>query len=392
MDLGIFILEFIGFLFLLYFFYREQEARFDFFSFLLEFLKRNLSLPDAVDAAADRISPSLLKQQLFNKVYPEVKNGKLLGEALKKTRVTWLLIFTLILGVWSGFGLFFLPFVLGILFPKQEFDFLSKAEKNGFLIEGLVLLQVKRSGGGKSLVSETYSIEYYVGVLIMLFLASTFIAGWIMPTFVNLFEGMEIQLPFITSLFLAAANLSMSPILLFVLFLIFSLLGVSLFTPFLDFILIRISFLGELIRYREFSSLANGLSTALKKGADLDKTLDFAGSLLKNAVIQKRWMEAVKKIKKGKTFSDAIQEAMNPPGFFFWMMSVGEKANLLPEALHEIADYYSEEVSILMHKIKNLGTVIAALCLGAVTAFFVFSVFLPFIRLETYMMNHVGGF
>ncbi len=138
------------------------------------------------------------------------------------------------------------------------------------------------------------------------------------------------------------------------------------------------------IAIARFSRTFASLMTA---GVSVLDALDVTGAALGNKVIEKELQEAAKEVKNGKQLSEPISQSKHFPPIVAQMLMVGEETGQIDTVLVKIADFYEEEVTVLIDGLAAIIEPIMIIFLGAGVGLIAASVMGPIANLSKNIGN-----
>lgn len=139
--------------------------------------------------------------------------------------------------------------------------------------------------------------------------------------------------------------------------------------------LVRIPFLGTIIKKLSLCRFARSLGVGLEAGVPLGECLETSISVTANPWLEKELAELRVTIRSGRPFSDGLRNIEALPSTMREMIAVGEQSGNLPEMLKKTANYFEEDSR---HRIKVITKLLPI--------FF----FLPIALLMAYMIITLG--
>ncbi len=251
------------------------------------------------------------------------------------------------------------------------------------------------SGALKMVASQmesTYNLErkvrgamIYPAVILCVMLAiGILLLVYVVPTLTATFKELNTELPTSTKLVIATSDFlrNDSLVSLAILFAIYILGHVFLRTTFglrrLDFLLLRIPIIGNLIKETNTARTARTLSSLLSAGVPVVRAIAITSDVIQNSYYKDVLFQAEKTIEKGAPISGVFMEWENLyPPFFAEMVAVGEETGKLSEMLSGVAVFYEDEVS---QKTKDMSTIIEPflmVVIGVVVGFFAVAMITP---------------
>ena len=213
--------------------------------------------------------------------------------------------------------------------------------------------------------SQIKSALFYPGVLFSVaILVTIFMLTNVVPTFVNMYEGMGMSddLPTPTAVIMAMSEFVSSWKGVFLLiFLILFVVGFKfLISKNYNIkkkwhqLMLKLPIFGNLINKSILAKVSLVLGNLNQAGVDLIESIDIAKSVTDNVVI----IEALENIKKGVFSGRSLTELFNKetifPATFTQLISVGEQTGSLDEMFGSIAIYYEEEFDVAVSNLASL--------------------------------------
>ncbi len=215
----------------------------------------------------------------------------------------------------------------------------------------------------------------------------------ILPTFVKIFEDSGTELPGITVFVMGLSSgiLRFWYIILGVIFAV--VFGFKAFLKTKDGKMMWDRFLLKLpgikgpISKIATSRFTRTLSTLLSSGLPLLQSLQMAGKVTRNSVVEQGINELTDDIKKGSKLSVLIRKMDVFPPMLISMVSIGEEAGSLEQMLEKTSDYYDEELEAALTKMVNLVEPIMILIMGIIVGIIVVAMMLPMLTLFKAFQN-----
>ena len=213
--------------------------------------------------------------------------------------------------------------------------------------------------------SQIKSALFYPGVLFTVaILVTIFMLTNVVPTFVKMYEGMNMtdDLPTPTAVIMAMSEFVSSWKGVFLLiFLILFVIGFKfLISKNYNIkkkwhqVILKLPIFGNLINKSILAKVSLVLGNLNQAGVDLIESIDIAKSVTDNVVI----IEALENIKKGVFSGRSLTELFNKetifPATFTQLISVGEQTGSLDEMFGSIAIYYEEEFDVAVSNLASL--------------------------------------
>ena len=213
--------------------------------------------------------------------------------------------------------------------------------------------------------SQIKSALFYPGVLFSVaILVTVFMLMNVVPTFVNMYEGMGMadDLPTPTAVIMSMSEFVRSSGGFFLLVFIISFVFGFKFLIKKNYevrknwhrIMMKLPIFGNLIRKSILAKVSLVLGNLNQAGVDLIESIDIAKSVTDNVIV----VEALERIKKGvfsgETLTDLFNKEKIFPPTFSQLISVGEQTGSLDEMFGSVALYYEEEFDVAVANLASL--------------------------------------
>lgn len=155
----------------------------------------------------------------------------------------------------------------------------------------------------------------------------------------------------------------------------------------IDYLMIDMPLMGELIQKASIARVGRTLSTLLTAGVRILEALDIAAGTAGNAAIEKVMLNTKDYISRGKTLAEPLSKSKYIPSMVVQMISVGEQTGNIDQMLSRLADFYESEVEIVADTLTSLIEPILLVVLGGIVAVVVIAMYLPIFNIA----STVGG-
>lgn len=147
-------------------------------------------------------------------------------------------------------------------------------------------------------------------------------------------------------------------------------------------LLLRIPVVKDIVLKVAIARFSRTFASLMGAGVSVLDALDVTGKALGNKVIEKELKEAAIEVKNGKPLSDPISKSKHFPPIVAQMLLVGEETGQIDTVLTKIADFYEEEVSVLIDGLASIIEPIMIVFLGAGVGLIAASVMGPIANLS----------
>lgn len=233
------------------------------------------------------------------------------------------------------------------------------------------------------------ALTYPVVILIMALAIVFFLVTYILPTFVSLFEGMNLTLPLPTKILIGITKGARDIRIILPVMALFGLLSVAvgryIQTPYgkrqYDLLKLNVPVFGLLNKKVAISRFCRTLGTLLSSGVPIMQALEIVGKASGNEIIAMTVTKIRDSIREGESIASPLGSSGMFPPMVTQMVAVGEETGNLDAMLSKISDFYDTEVEYLLASLTSMLEPIMIVGMGGIVGFIVISVFLPLYQL-----------
>ncbi len=152
-------------------------------------------------------------------------------------------------------------------------------------------------------------------------------------------------------------------------------------------LLLRIPVVKVVILKIAVARFSRTFASLMSAGVSVLDALDVTGAALGNKVIEKELKEAANEVRNGKPLSDPISRSEHFPPIVAQMLMVGEETGQIDVVLVKIADFYEEEVAVLIDGLAAIIEPVMIVGLGGAVGLIAASVMGPIANLSKNIGN-----
>lgn len=229
------------------------------------------------------------------------------------------------------------------------------------------------------------SLTYPMFVLFFAVIVVVGLVLYIFPQFMNVFQGMNVELPIFTKILIWLVDTALNPVVM-ILFLIgvtFVWLGTTYYvkTPrgrrVRDTIILELPIIGPINKKTVISRFCRTLGTLIASGVPVVHSLEIVGRAVGNDVVASMLDDVKSGLKAGLRLSQPMMESRLFPPIVSNMVAVGEETGNLAALMEKLADYFDQEVEYSLSSFASVIEPIMILGLGLVIGFILLAVFMP---------------
>jgi type II secretory pathway component PulF len=221
-----------------------------------------------------------------------------------------------------------------------------------------------------------------VGILLVFFFMTV-----MMPKFIEIFNGFNIELPLPTRFLIGLSRMFTSYWWLMGMTVI---AAVILFKRFqssaagsrkLDEWRMKLPVFGRVVQINLFGQFARTLGTLLQNGVPVLTALKITEQVMSNVLIREAIAKTREAVTDGKTLAQPLAQSKLFPQLMVDLVRIGEDTGDVPGALNNLADTYETELQIALRVMSDLIGPVLIIIMAIVVGFLLLSIFLPLFKL-----------
>lgn len=228
---------------------------------------------------------------------------------------------------------------------------------------------------------------YPIVLGVVAIIAITFILTFVMPTFVQMFEENNVDLPISTKMVLGTSKMlgKYGIIIFLILVTAIILLGKYLKSEEgqykLSSINLKIPVIKKLTQKIIVSRFTRTMGIVSSSGMSLVTSIEIVASVVGNKIAENELLKVKEKVLKGEGLGDSIMNIKIFPPMLASMVKIGEEAGSLDSILDKTADFYDDE---LEREIKTATALIEPsmiVLMGIIIGFLLISILTPMFKM-----------
>lgn len=233
---------------------------------------------------------------------------------------------------------------------------------------------------------------YPIVLGVVAIIAITFILTFVMPTFVQMFEENNVELPMSTKMVLGTSKMlgKYGIIIFLILVTAIILLGKYLKSEEgqykLSSINLKIPVIKKLTQKIIVSRFTRTMGIVSSSGMSLVTSIEIVASVVGNKIAEKELLKVKEKVLKGEGLGDSIMNIKIFPPMLASMVKIGEEAGSLDSILDKTADFYDDELEREIKTATALIEPIMIVLMGIIIGFLLISILTPMFT----MYNSIG--
>lgn len=214
-----------------------------------------------------------------------------------------------------------------------------------------------------------------VGVVIIIFFMT-----FMLPKFMQIFEGLKIELPWATQMLMSMSKVFSTYWWLMLAVVI--TIGV-IFNRFkataegkrkIDGWKLSAPVLGKVVRLNLFGQFARTLATLLVNGVPVLTALKITEEIVPNIIVKEAIAKTREQVTDGKTIAQPLGQSRLFPQLMIDLIKIGEETGDVPGALQNIAETYENELVLQLRVLTNLIEPVMIIIMAVGVGFLLFSI------------------
>lgn len=281
----------------------------------------------------------------------------------------------------------------GEVFPTMLVNMVEAGETSGSIDNSLerMAVQFEKSSKLKGLMKK--SMIYPVILLAVTFVILVVVLTYVIPKYMEMFEGYDFQMPALTQGIINMSNFVLDHAILLIVALILLVAFLIQWKKtqagkmFFGKLAIRIPIFKKLNVKTYCSNFARTLSTLMQAGIPMIDAVDSVAKTMTNVLYRDELLKAKEEIAKGVPLSEPLREGGLFPPMVVHMLSIGEETGDIEEMLDKLADYYDEEVEMTTQSVLALLEPLIIIFMAGIVVILIIAIMGPMLSLY----NGVGN-
>ncbi|MGM0472413.1 MAG: type II secretion system F family protein [Bacillota bacterium] len=269
------------------------------------------------------------------------------------------------------------------VFPQFFISMVEAGETGGILDEVLLEMADHFEKENELKQKITSALAYPLVITLVAVGLVVFLITVILPTFVDIFAGLSIELPLPTRILLGLSDIVANYWYLLVggfvgiILVLYKYYQTSSGKNQIDHFLLKLPLVSDLIIKVSVARFSRTLGILLASGVSILESLEVVSRVVSNQVVIRQIREARESVSTGESMARPLQKSDIFPAMVVQMIRVGEETGNLDQMLVRLANFYDQEVE---HKVEAMVSLIEPaliLVLGVVVGGIVIAMMLP---------------
>lgn len=236
------------------------------------------------------------------------------------------------------------------------------------------------------------ALTYPLVILFLTVVVALFLLLYLVPSFMEMFNSFDAELPLITKITIAFSDWLKSYWWIMFLLIAVVVIGFSYFykkneqfSYGVHYVLLKMPVFGTLLQKSAIARMMRTLSSLFSSAVPILQALTIVEKVVGNPVISKVVGESRSSLERGSSLSAPLEKSWIFPPLVTQMTSIGEETGSLDLMLSKIADFYEDDVDRTVDTLKSLIEPLMILFLAGVVGFIVAAIMMPMFSLYEQM-------
>lgn len=224
---------------------------------------------------------------------------------------------------------------------------------------------------------------YPVFILVALVGVAVVLMLYVIPNLTSMLTESGARLPLATRIVIGTSNFMKSYIILIILFIAGLTFLVRLYLKTysgkrnIDILKLKMPIFGKLFQYIYLMRFTRSLSTLLKGGVTITRSLEITAEVVGNTIYRELILETLESINDGNSLAVVLEASSYVPKMVPQMIAVGEKTGKIDTVLDRITSFYTRESSNMLDNLSKLMEPLIMVLMGVGVGIMVAAIILP---------------
>lgn len=324
-------------------------------------ISANITVVEALKILVDQ-TKNITLQNMISEIAFEVDSGSFLSDAFSKRPK---------------------------IFSNFFINIIRSGETSGKLDEVLNYLADEMEQNYDMVAKIKGAMIYPVFIVVGLIAVGIVLMVYVIPNLTAILTETNATLPLSTRIVIATSNFFKDYLWLVGLMVGALVMGVYYFskTTFgarvIDIMKLRVPIFGKLFKYIYLMRFTRSLSTLIKGGVTITKSLSITGDVVGNVIYKEIIDETLESINDGNPIYLVMSKSNYVPKMVPQMISVGERTGKLDTVLDKVTDFYGREAENMLNNLSKLIEPLIMVLMGVGVGIMVAAVIMPMYNLAS---------
>jgi type IV pilus assembly protein PilC len=273
------------------------------------------------------------------------------------------------------------------IFSDLYVNMVRSGEQSGSLVEVLRRMATHFQRFAEVQSKFTSALIYPAMVIGVGLCLVIFFMKFIMPRFVEIFNGFNVTLPLPTRMLIEGSNLFQNYWWLLIALIVLAAVLVNRFQATasgkrkIDEWKMNAPVFGKVVKLNLFGQFSRTLGTLLHNGVPVLTALRITEAVMPNVIIREATAKTREAVTDGKTLAQPLAHCKVFPQLMVDLVRIGEETGDVPGALNNLAHTYDSELDTSLRLMTQLIEPVLIIVMAVMVGFVLLSIFLPLFKL-----------
>jgi type II secretory pathway component PulF len=282
-----------------------------------------------------------------------------------------------------------------VIFSDLYINMVRAGEQSGALVQVLRRMAAHFQQFAEVQSKFTSALIYPAMVVCVGIAMVAFFMFFMLPKFMEMFNGFEITLPLPTRILMGFSHIVTN---------VWAIMGTVLGVAVIGILVakfrasetgrrkidgwkMKAPVIGKVVKLNLFGQFARVLATLLQNGVPVLTALKITEQVMPNILVKEAVAKTREAVTDGKTLAQPLARSKIFPQLMVDLVKIGEETGDVPGALSNVADTYESELQVGLRVMTNLIEPILIVGMALVVGFLLLSVMLPMFKLIANINN-----
>lgn len=231
------------------------------------------------------------------------------------------------------------------------------------------------------------AMTYPVISMILVLGITAFLMIGVVPTFKEVFDSLEVELPGITKFVLAVSDFMRGNVVMIAAGCAVATFALLTFKKtkrgryLFDSLFLKLPVFGKLFSKVCLARFSRTFATLIRSGVPIMSTLDIVSNTAGNAVVEEAVIASRESVRNGNLLSEPLAKRKVFPPMVVRMIAIGERTGALETLLEKIADFYDSQVKATVKALTSLIEPLLIVFMGVIVGGVVLAIFAPILSM-----------
>ena len=281
----------------------------------------------------------------------------------------------------------------GRVFPKMLINMLKTSEMTGDLtgvLDDMAAYYKQQDSNRKQIIN---AMTYPSVLMIFAVTVLTFVITYVVPSFTSMYSNAGADLPAITLIIMKVSDFVIDNwiYILAVIILIGAIIAALYKTSrgakrAMQSLLMHLPVISDLIKYNQLVTFTGTFATLIKHDVFITDSMEILSKITENEVYKGIINSAITNLSKGNGVSIAFKGHWAFPETAYEMLVTGERTGKLGEMMQHVTEYYQEEQTGLIARLKSLIEPLMIIMLAGIVGVVLLAVIVPMFDIYSKIM------